>query len=393
MIRCFAGLASLLLLAAAASAAGWPSPAQVRLVEERRASFPVNRLVADVDWYQPREIVRGGRGAPMPVRPPAAATIAPDAIAAATELAASSESYALIVWRDGAIELERYWPGFDAASRYDTASMHKTVLALLVGAAVADRRIRSVDDPLGRYVKGLPPGKASIPLRALLEMASGIETPAATPDPASPYWQATFGDDLRAAMDRFPAPEPPGRSFAYANANSQYLGWAIEGATGERYADYLSRRLWRPLGAGDARLWLDRPGGSPRTSCCLQATARDWVRIGRLLLDRGRAGRTQIVPADWIARMAAPSALNPNYGWQIWRGSPHLARRGYGASVRVTIPAAEPFAADDVVYLDGSGGQRVYVVPSKRMVIVRIGAARRDWDDSALPNILIRGAR
>jgi len=393
MKRALAGLALLLLLGAAAPAADWPSPAQIKLVEERRASFPVSRLVADVDWYQPREIVRGGRGEPMPARPQAAATIAPDALAAAAALAASKDSYALIVWRDGAIELERYGPGFDAASRYDTASMHKTVLALLVGAAVADGRIRSVDDPLGRYVKGLSPDKASIPLRALLEMASGIRTPSATTDPASPYWQATFGDDLRAAMDRFPAPEGPGKRFAYANANSQYLGWAIEGATGERYAAYLSSRLWKPLGAGDARVWLDRKGGSPRTSCCLQATARDWVRLGRLLLDKGRVNGRQIVPAGWVAQMTAPSPLNPNYGWQIWRGSPYLASRGYGPDVQASIPAAEPFAADDVVYLDGSGGQRVYVVPSKRMVIVRIGAARRDWDDSALPNLLIRGAR
>jgi CubicO group peptidase (beta-lactamase class C family) len=388
-----AGLAALVCFGSAVVAAEWPSAAQIELVEKRRASFPVARLVADVDWYEPREIVRGGRGAPIPVRAPAAATISSEALAAARTLAAQKDSYALIVWRDGAVELEHYWPGFTAASRFDTASMHKTVLALVVGAAVADGHIRSVEDPIGRYVKRLSPAKAAIPLRALLEMASGIQTPAATPDPASPYWQATFGDDLRAAIDRFPTPEGPGRTFAYANANSQYLGWAIEGATRERYAAYLSRRLWRPLGAGDARVWLDRDGGAARASCCLQATARDWLRVGRLLLDEGKAGRRQLVPAEWVRRVTAGSHLNPNFGWHIWRGSPYARERGYGAGVSATIAASEPFAAEDVVLLDGSGGQRVYVVPSKRMVVVRIGAARRDWDDAALPNILIRGAR
>jgi CubicO group peptidase (beta-lactamase class C family) len=393
MTRALAKLAAFVLLGGMATAAEWPSPAQIQLVEKRRADFPVSRLVADVDWYEPLEIIKGGNGSPILQRSPKAFTIAPQSLAAAKALAELKDSYALIVWRDGAVELEHYWPGFTAASRFDTASMHKTVLALLVGAAIADGHIRSVDDPLGRYVTGLPSTKASIPLRALLEMASGMQTPAATPDPANPYWQATFGDDLRAAIDRFPMPDRPGRIFAYANANSQYLGWAIEGATGERYAAYLSRRLWRPLGAGDARVWLDREGGAARTSCCLQATARDWLRLGRLLLDEGKVGQRQVVPREWVARMKAPSPLNPSYGWQIWRGSPHVAQRGYGAGVLATVPAVAPFAADDVVFFDGSGGQRVYVVPSKQMVVVRIGAARRDWDDSALPNILIRGVR
>jgi CubicO group peptidase (beta-lactamase class C family) len=121
------------------------------------------------------------------------------------------------------------------------------------------------------------------------------------------------------------------------------------------------------------------------------ASAEDWLRVGRLILDRGRANGRQLVPADWIAQMTAPSAANPNYGWQVWRGHPHAPARRYGKSVRAVVPAAEPFARDDVFYLDGSAGQRVYVIPSERMVIVRIGAPSFDWDDSRLPNLLLAG--
>jgi len=350
--------------------------------------------VAEVDWYRPLETVPGGEGPALPVREPRRRTITPAALDAAVRYAAEQKSYALLVWRDGALELERYWPGFGPGSRYDTASMHKTVAAVLLGTAVADGRIRSVDDPLERYLPDLAgTARGRIPLRALLEMASGIETPPVSDDPASPYWQTYFGDDLKRAIAHWPQKRAPFAEFYYANANTQYLGWAIEAATGRRYADYLSEKLWRPMGAGDARLWLDRAGGSPRVFCCLQATARDWLRFGLLLMNGGRSGGRQLVPADWIARMTAPSAANPNYGWQIWRGSPHVAARRYGRDIPATVPAARPFAADDVAYLDGSGGQRVYVVPSKKMVIIRIGAASRTWDDTALPNLLLTGAQ
>ncbi len=98
-----------------------------------------------------------------------------------------------------------------------------------------------------------------------------------------------------------------------------------------------------------------------------------------------------MIPADWVAAMTAPSALNPNFGKQVWRGSPHAPQRRYSASIAITIPAAEPFLAEDVVYIDGSGGQRVYAIPSKGLTIVRIGRPAMDWDDSKLPNIILRG--
>jgi hypothetical protein len=87
--------------------------------------------------------------------------------------------------------------------------------------------------------------------------------------------------------------------------------------------------------------------------------------------------------------MTGPSARNPSYGMGVWRGSPHQPVRRYAASIAFTVAAAEPFARDDVVFIDGSGGQRVYVIPSERITIVRIGAPRADWDDSALPNLVL----
>lgn len=384
----------LVTLASAASAQDplpeWPSAQQVELVEQRRTDFPLSTLVKDIDWYQPQERVPGGNAEPFqPARKP---EISASALDAAIKLAESEKSYALLVWKDGKLQLEKYWDIFSPESRYETASMAKTVIALAVGTAVAAGHIQSVDDPISDYIptmRGTPRG--SRPVRAFLEMASGMKTPPFDSGSDGPYWQYSFGDDLGAAVARWPDDCVPQQEFCYANGNSAMLGWAIEGATGMRYADWLSRSIWQPIGARDASLWLDRAGGSPRYSCCLIASAQDWLRIGLLLLNHGRAGTDQVVPRDWIERMLAPSPANPNYGWQIWRGSPHNPGRTYGKGINAVVAAAEPFARDDVYFLDGSAGQRVYIVPSEQLVIVRIGTPSYQWDDSVLPNMILAG--
>lgn len=363
----------------------WPTQAQLALVQERMKSFPVERFIYEVEWYSPLEIVPGKNTQELAV-----SLSNSKAIYNALELADKHDSYAFIYWQDGAIRAEKYWYDFTSTSRFDTASMHKTVVAALLGIAQQQGLIESVDDPVEQYLPELAgTRRGAITLRAMLEMASGITTPPLSTDPASPYYQTYYGNDLIQATAHWPMRFEPFEEYYYANANTQYLAWVIERTSKMRYAQFLSEYLWQPIGAGDARLWLDHEGGSPRASCCLQASARDWLRFGLLLLKQGKVGNKQIVPADWISQMVQPSKLNPNYGWQIWRGSPHNPERIYGKGIPAVIPAKDPFKRDDVYFLDGSGGQRVYVIPSENVVIVRIGKADHSWDDSALPNLLL----
>lgn len=386
-----------LLIASLASAASaqapslaWPSAEQVELVEQRRADFPVQTLVKDIDWYQPQEAVRGGNA--VKFRPVKESSIRPEAIRKTLRLAETEKSYALLIWKDGKLQLEKYWDSFTPESRYETASMAKTVVALAVGTAVAAGHIKSVDDPISDYIPTMRgTARGSRPVRAFLEMASGMQTPPFASASDGPYWQYSFGNDLGAAVAHWPDGCVPQQEFCYANGNTAMLGWAIEGATGMRYADWLSRSIWQPIGAGDASLWLDRMDGSPRYSCCLIASAQDWLRIGLLLLNSGRVGTDQVLPQHWVEQMLAPSPANPNYGWQIWRGSPHNPGRTYGRGISAVVTAAESFARDDVYFLDGSAGQRVYIVPSEQLVIVRIGTPSYTWDDSALPNMILAG--
>jgi CubicO group peptidase (beta-lactamase class C family) len=381
------GLLAALLLGLTGSALAQPAPEAAALVARMKA-MPMATAVESPQAYTPAETVRGGKA-----RAFATGTgVAPAALTAAQAYADATNSFALIIARDGRIVHEHYAPGFTAASKFSTASMHKAVLALAYGPAIASGRI-ALSDPLSRHLPefaGDP--KGAVTIEQLLRMTSGIGSPPAAPgDPAAPGTQLMFGTDSRAASRLFTLVTPPGTEFAYQNVSSQLAGLALQAVIGGRYADYLSKKLWAPIGAADAALWLDRPDGNPHFFCCLQASGLDWLRVGELVRNQGKVGRKQVIAADWVKTVTAASPMNPNFGMNFWRGTPHAPVRRYAKSVPMTVTAAKPFARDDVVFIDGAGGQRVYVVPSAGLTIVRIGKPSMTWDDSELVNRVLAG--
>jgi CubicO group peptidase (beta-lactamase class C family) len=175
-----------------------------------------------------------------------------------------------------------------------------------------------------------------------------------------------FAADLLPVILGLPLEYEPGTRWRYSNLDSQLLGLVVERACGTRYAELLERRVWGPLGAGDASVWLDRDGGAAKTYCCVFATARDWARVGELLRNDGRANGKAIVTAQWVARMTSASPPSERYGMHVW------LREGGG-----DVPSH--------FYLDGKSRQRVYVIPSLEVVIVRLGEDASGWDDLELP--------
>ncbi len=371
---------ALALLAAPAAAQTDP----VAATAARIKTFPAMTSIENEAAYQPAETVKGQ---PRAIAVATASGISSAALLDAQAYAESMQSFAFVVLRDGKLVHEYYAPGFGRANRFSPASMHKTVMALAFGTA----RI-PLDAPVKRWLtEWTNDPRGNITVRQLLTMESGLETPPFGTDPASKSSQLMFGSDIVSTALSFAPVTAPGSVFSYLNANSQLAGIILQRATGKRYAEYLSRTIWRPIGASDATVWLDRPMGTAHFFCCLQASALDYARIGQLILDGGRVGRRQVVPVDWVSEMARPSALNPNYGLQLWRGSPYTAVRRYSALSPLVGRAAKPYLRDDVLFMDGAIGQRVYVVPSERLVIVRIGKSTMAWDDSELPNRVLAG--
>ncbi|WAC71955.1 serine hydrolase [Roseateles sp. SL47] len=366
------------------------------IYEWRMAHRPAPGTPSAFDPTQPQfwpvERVVGGAAQPLPRRKGGCLT-AERLVEALAEVRRTG-SYSFLVWRQGAVEIEYFGTGFGPETRPEPASMHKSVLALVVGQAVADGAVPDLDAPVSRWLEEWAQDpRGAITVRQMLQMSTGLAPLPFSMAPGSAYSRALYGGEGAAVPLAAPLVDAPGRRFNYASGISQLLGLIIERATGERYADYLSRRLWQPLGAADAFVALDHPGGLARTSSGLFATSEDWLRLGVLFVQKGKVQGRQVVDAAWLTRMTSPAPTNPNYGFQIWRGSPHAPKRHYNNVTPTAMPAVAPFLAEDMVFFDGAGAQRVYVSPEEGLVIVRLGAPALDWDDSRLPNLVVRAAR
>lgn len=241
----------------------------------------------------------------------------------------------LLVARGDTILIERYQYGRHDRHRFTSWSMAKTVTAMLVGIAIADGHIRSVDDAAAAYVpalRGTEYGGTS--LRHLLQMSSGVRfvEQYTGRDDVSRLAADTFqqaGPGGVAAVTPFNARvRPSGALFSYASVETQVLGLVLRGAVGRPVADYLHEKIWAPMGAEADATWLIDRSGQEATFCCLNAVLRDYARLGLLLAHDGHWRGRQLIPAAWIedATRVAPgdAHLRPGvatgffgYGYQV----------------------------------------------------------------------------
>ena len=349
---------------------------------KRAFTYP-DKQITNVRWYRPLEEIRSQAEVPLAVATPEARQIPPAVIAQISDYAQLRNSCGLLILHEGKIVAEKYWQGHRADSLSNSMSMAKTVMALLIGLAIAEGKIGSDTDPAANYLEEWRnDNRRHIKIRDLLQMTSGLRCSQNPRNPFSDINQMHLGLSLGDYVLTIPAEQGPGQTFQYNNANTQILNVVLERATGKRYSDYLAEKLWQPLGNGPAYVWLDQPHGTAKVYGAIFATTHDWARLGLLLLNRGRVQRRQIVPEAWIAKMVAPSPHNSEYGYHVWLASAT-------GSVRKK-DRREPFAALDLFYLDGRAKQKVYVIPSRQLVIVRVGENAKEWDDSYLPNTLVR---
>jgi len=275
----------------------------------------------------------------------------------------------LLVIKDGRIVLERYQYNRNESNRFQSESMAKSVTALLVGIAIAERHIKSVDDLARQYVPELvdhPYGETSI--RHLLQMSSGVK-----------YSLDYTGNDDEAILIRSsPGNLGPGgvntvmpfknnkriyeagKKFQYGSCQTQVLGLVLRQAIGKSLADYLSEKIWQPMGAESDASWTIDRSGQEAAFCCFGATLRDFGRLGMLLANDGVANGKQIVPQEWVREATQPT---PGY--------PHLKPGvdhpyfGYGYQFWVFPGSKRRFA------LQGTRGQAIFVDPELKLVMVQ----------------------
>ena len=346
-----------------------------------------NPLSPRFSWYKPLELTQGNFVAPLET---GSSDIPQDVFEAASTYAEENNSNSLVIQHEGKIVFERYWNDTQSDSLFGLHSLTKTMNAIMMGHAIEDGYVESVDTAASVYIeewRGTP--KEEIKIRDLLNMAGGLKEDYDF-SPTSQRIQRVMGLDIATANINIGVDVPPGTVFSHVNPNSQMLGIIIQRSSGKRFSEYFSEKLWQPLGARDGYFFVDEEGGMVHTDCCMWASIRDMVRVGEMLMNKGVFQGEQVLPAGWVDQMITPSKANPNYGMQIWLGTEHKEFRPYDARLESFANIhREPYKAEDVFFMDGIGKQRIYIVPSKSLVIVRTGYNSREWDDSMLPNLII----
>ena len=329
----------------------------------------------------------------FPIKKATVKSISDESIQSAIEYSQATRSHALLIYHKKALVLEHYFPGYSKQHLTSTASMHKSVLALLIGIAIDQGFIKSVDQPASDFLKEWASDQRNkITIRQMLQQSSGIDYPEFSFHPLGEWNEMVVGDNVQKITLNQAAEKQPGTEFAYNGINPQNLGLLLQRATGQRYSSYLSENLWQYIAEEDSYVILDSEiNKMPRMFCCLDAIAKDWLRVGILILNKGILNEKRIVSESWIEQMTSSSQLNPNYGYLTWLGMEHQERRIYNIKSTATGFHSEPYIDKDVIYFDGFGGQRVYIIPSQELVIVRTGAIKMDWDDAKLPNIISQG--
>lgn len=334
MRRLVAALALLPALARAQAPAA-PAAARTRLSSaaavlfwnqaQREAGFPA------MDSLFPARVVRaGGRVMPMPAGKPLAAFEEGGARAAMLEQYLAEQKVAgILVLHDGKVRLERYALGFGPGRRWTSFSVAKSLTSTLVGAAVRDGHITSLDDPVTRYIPSMR-GSAydSVTIRQLLTMTSGVQWDEDYTNPRSDVARlfatpADSGlDQTVSYMRKLPREAPPGTKRVYKTGETNLIGNLVMEATHQTLADYLSEKIWRPAGMESDATWLIDQVGHEAGGCCLQVTLRDYARIGQFILDGAKVNGRSIVPDGWLAAATVNQVQGTDptrgYGYQWW---------------------------------------------------------------------------
>ncbi len=287
----------------------------------------------------------------------------------------------LLILNDGKIVHETYRFGNTEQTRWMSMSIAKSITSTLVGAAVHDGYINSIDHPVTRYVPSLE-GTAydGVSIRDVMTMTSGVKWDETYTDPESDRRQllgAQISQDRSAVLDvikNLERENEPGTVYRYNTGETQIAAEVLYRATGMPLSEYLSVRIWKPMGAeSDAYWWLDAPDGIEIGGSGISATLRDYGRLGQFVLDNGIVNDEQILPEEWIEEATTPKVLPDgtelDYGYLWWTGTSPSARR------------------DSAFSADGIFGQMMYVNPAARVVIVvwsawpdPLESGKFDWD-------------
>jgi CubicO group peptidase (beta-lactamase class C family) len=299
---------------------------------------------------------------PLPLPPGPALKLGMDVDA----FMAGQRSAAVVVLHDGKLRLERYGLGFDATGRWTSFSVAKSMTSTLVGAAIRDGHIRSMDDKVSDYIPQMK-GSAydDVSIRQLLTMTSGVRWNEDYADPNSDV--ARFNnhkpeagvDALVSYMRQLPRAAPAGTRWHYSTGETNLVGVLLNQATKKPLATYLAEKIWVPAGMEHPATWILSKTGQEISGCCIQAATRDFARVGQFVMNGAKVNGQSIVPDGWLADATTTrvpiGVTDRGYGYQWWT----YADGSYSAR--------------------GIFGQGIFIDPKRKLVV----ALNANWGGGA----------
>ncbi|MEI6593952.1 MAG: serine hydrolase [Bacteroidota bacterium] len=285
---------------------------------------------------------------------------------------AQYKTVAFLVVKNDSILHEEYWEGYNDHSLVNSFSMAKSINSILIGCALKDGMIKSLDEPVGNYLDEFKQGeKSKITIKHLLTMSSGIDFKEEYVSPLAWPAEAYYGPDVNSLTLKANVITEPGKIWIYKGGDSQLLGMILKKATNKNAADYASEKLWKPIGAEDKAFWSLDEKGMEKVSCCFYTNALDFARVAKLYMQFGNWNGKQIVDSSYVTESISLANLkdkdgkqNDKYGYQWWLMN---------------------YKSHPIFYMRGIRGQYVFAIPDLKMIVVRLGHKRAPKAGDELP--------
>jgi CubicO group peptidase (beta-lactamase class C family) len=279
----------------------------------------------------------------------------------------SNDTHAFLVIQDGKLLYEKYWDGYDSAKISGSFSAAKSIISLLIGIAIDEGKIKSVEEPAGNYLPHFKTnGLDKVRIKDLLTMSSGTNYNEGDKSYFSMNAYGYYGDDEEYMVNMMERKEAPGVYWQYRSGDTQVLGLIVEKVFGQSISALVSERFMKPMGANADALWLlDGAEKHEKAFCCFNSVARDYAKFGQLVLNKGNWNGKQLVSEKYIAEATTPATSLKDrtendqpvdfYGYQYWM----VNHNGVHAIAQ-----------------NGLFGQYVYIIPEKNAVVVRLGESK-----------------
>lgn len=282
------------------------------------------------------------------------------------------QSVAFLVIKDDSIIIEKYWDNYSDSSLSNSFSMAKSYVATLIGFALQEGKITSLQDPLIKYLPQISGVyKEKVTIEDVLKMSSGSSWAESYTGPFSITTKAYYGTDLPQLMATVTFDSLPGQKFKYLSGDTQILAMVLEKVTGKILSEYASEKMWKPMGYSQNALWsLDHKDGVEKAYCCINSNARDFARIVKLYLNKGNWNGNQLLDSNFVKRAISknpyPLDSNASYGYQWWLYPNNKLQQ-------------------KIFYSRGILGQYAIGIPEKNIIIVRLGHRRGEKDADNIP--------